>query len=101
MKAWLSHPYFGKHVAFDGRFLHGAPGEYFQSVNKTTLSASEPKSKRLKLDEHGTNNKLGDKRITFMVNVSVKFRQLFTVPAFVDTIYIPCSFLDLAESLPP
>ena len=100
-KAWLSHPYFGKHVAFDGRFLHGAPGEYFQSVNKTTLSASEPKSKRLKLDEHGTNNKLGGKRITFMVNVSVRFRQLFTVPAFVDTIYIPCSFLDLAESLPP
>ena len=100
-EAWLSHPYFGKHVAFDGRFLHGAPGKMFQSVNKSALSAPEPKSKRLKLDEHGTNNKLGDKRITFMVNVSVKFRQLFTVPAFVDTIYIPCSFLDLAESLPP
>ena len=26
-KAWLTHPSFGKHVAFDGRYLHGAPGE--------------------------------------------------------------------------
>jgi hypothetical protein len=91
-KAWLSHPSFGKHVAFDGRFLHGAPGKYFQSVNKTTLSVPEPKSKRLRLDEHGTNCKLSDKRITFLVNVSVKFRQFFTLPSFVDTIYIQCFF---------
>jgi hypothetical protein len=83
-KAWLSHPRFGKHVAFDGRFLHGAPGKYFQSVNKDSLSVSEPKSKRLKGDYHGANNKIIEKRITFLVNVSARHRDLFTRSAFAN-----------------
>jgi hypothetical protein len=100
-KAWLSHPYFGKHVAFDGRFLHGAPGKYFQSVNKDSFSVSGPKSKRLKSDENGTKSNHGDKRITFLVNVSVKHRQFFTLLAFANTSYILCPFPDMAKSLPP
>lgn len=64
-KAWLSHPCFGKHVAFDGRFLHGAPGEYFPSVQK--IDVSEPKLKKLRVDND--NNTLGGKRVTFLVNI--------------------------------
>ena len=43
-KAWLSHPRFGKHVAFDGRFLHGGPGRYFPSVAKQSEDSSPPKT---------------------------------------------------------
>ena len=63
-KAWLSHPNFGKHVAFDGRFLHGAPAEFFPSVKKP-INAHEPQAKKLKVERSSA----GGKRITFLVNV--------------------------------
>ena len=65
-KAWLSHPCFGKHVAFDGRFLHGAPGEYFPSVNK--FDVAEPKTKKPRVNKIGTHVLRG-KRVTFLVNI--------------------------------
>ena len=71
-KAWLSHPVFGKHVAFDGRLLHGAPGEYFPSIKNKSSNVAEPKAKRLKVEGNActSTSKLSGKRITFMVNVS-------------------------------
>ena len=66
--AWLSHPYFGKHVAFDGRYLHGAPGEYFPSVAKKYTDTSEPSAKKVKVDENDVNTFSG-KRVTFLVNI--------------------------------
>lgn len=74
-KAWLSHPKFGKHVAFDGRLLHGAPGEFFPAVakNKNDYVSSEPKTKRAKVDKscdiHNDINGSSGKRITFLVNI--------------------------------
>ena len=65
-KAWLSHPCFGKHVAFDGRFLHGAPGEYFPSVKK--IDVAEPKTKKPRVNKIGTHVLRG-KRVTFLVNI--------------------------------
>ncbi|KAL7526798.1 hypothetical protein ACHAXR_001660 [Thalassiosira sp. AJA248-18] len=65
--AWLSHPCFGKHIAFDGRYLHGAPGEYFPSVAKKSINTNEPKAKKMKVEEN--YNKLSGKRITFLVNI--------------------------------
>ncbi|KAG7370703.1 hypothetical protein IV203_019273 [Nitzschia inconspicua] len=65
-KAWLSHPQVGKHTAFDGRLLHGAPGLYFPSRrnNTTTVTTDvEPPVKRQKVD---TANR---KRYTLLVNV--------------------------------
>lgn len=70
-KGWLSHPSFGKHVAFDGRLLHGGPGEYFTAVKKESDS-SEPAAKKAKMDNQQNGNKRGGlngKRITFLVNV--------------------------------
>ncbi|KAG7337894.1 hypothetical protein IV203_024583 [Nitzschia inconspicua] len=52
-KAWLSHPQVGKHTAFDGRLLHGAPGLYFPSRRNNTTTATtdvEPPVKRQKVD---------------------------------------------------
>ena len=69
-KAWLSHPSFGKHVAFEGRFLHGAPGEYFPSVAIKSNDTSEPKAKKLKVDENTSLSVLcHGKRVTFLVNI--------------------------------
>ena len=73
---WLSHPRVGKHIAFDGRLLHGAPGWFLPSaVSKIEISACEPATKRIKLGE-GCSDKAGRrenendrKRITFMVNI--------------------------------
>jgi len=71
-KGWLSHPRFGKHIAFDGRYLHGGPGEFFPSVSKKTIESdeetNEPKAKRLKVEVVNPNALVG-KRVTFMVNI--------------------------------
>jgi hypothetical protein len=74
MKGWLSHPSFGKHVSFDGRLLHGAPGEYFPSVSTPKSNdedVSEPQTKKQKVEEKVENEEgaLAGKRITFLVNI--------------------------------
>ena len=69
-KAWLSHPAFGKHVSFDGRLLHGAPGKYFPSVaKKSNDSTSEPQAKRLKTEGDVDIFSGSGKRVTFLVNI--------------------------------
>lgn len=71
-KAWLSHPRMGKHIAFDGRLLHGAPGEYLPSTSMANTSGQddeyEPKAKKLKLADDNTIAMNG-KRITLLVNI--------------------------------
>jgi hypothetical protein len=62
-KAWLSHPQLGKHVAFDGRLLHGAPALYFPSRNKQFDDTEEPQAKRQKVEE------VVKKRYTLLVNI--------------------------------
>eukprot|EP00934_Nitzschia_sp_Nitz4_P006535 Nitzschia sp. Nitz4//scaffold34_size148208//77427//78809//NITZ4_002981-RA/size148208-processed-gene-0.47-mRNA-1//-1//CDS//3329548798//6525//frame0 len=94
-KAWLSHPRVGKHTAFDGRLLHGAPALYFPShqqlqgqlptdaATKETVasagdgdekpSATERPQKRQKLDEEDKQSLPpapgNQKRYTLLVNV--------------------------------
>ena len=68
-KAWISHPKFGKHVAFDGRLLHGAPGEFFPGVPESIEEVSEPEAKRVKLEAKSKQNPFSKKRITFLVNI--------------------------------
>ena len=67
-KAWLSHPVLGKHTAFDGRLLHGAPALFFPSMQKNKVKNinlekqdGEPPSKRQKTIPH--------KRVTLLVNI--------------------------------
>lgn len=43
-KAWLSRPLQGKHLAFDGRLLHGAPSTFFPGMQNMTSTAEEKKS---------------------------------------------------------
>jgi hypothetical protein len=65
-KAWLSHPKIGKHIAFDGRLLHGCPALYFPSRSRNR-SEGEPQSKRQKIDK---------KRYTLLVNIWLNHWQL-------------------------
>jgi len=56
-KGYLSYPKYGKHIAFDGRLLHGASALFFPScsdVETTTITTTPDQSL---------------KRVTFMVNV--------------------------------
>lgn len=67
-KAWLSHPRMGKHIAFDGRLLHGAPGEYLPSMPSSRQDDEyEPKAKKLKLADDTIA--MNGKRITLLVNI--------------------------------
>lgn len=68
-KAWMSHPQIGKHTAFDGRLLHGAPALYFPSLqSKAAMSTDpEPPVKRQKVDAVAAQ--LNRKRYTLLVNV--------------------------------
>mmetsp|Transcript_7773 Transcript_7773/g.21681 ORF Transcript_7773/g.21681 Transcript_7773/m.21681 type:complete len:465 (+) Transcript_7773:78-1472(+) len=63
-KAWLSHPKLGKHIAFDGRLLHGAPATFFPSATPKRTE-DEPPSKRAK------QQPACSQRITLLVNVWV------------------------------
>jgi hypothetical protein len=85
-KAWLSHPAVGKHLAFDGRLLHGAPATFFPrsgtrcAGGKTAASsdAGMPDRKRRRLAEEApggaswsspSNDTDDNQRITMLVNV--------------------------------
>lgn len=64
-KGWLSHPKLGKHTAFDGRLLHGAPALYFPGHQRSKTSnddenGAEPCPKKIKVDK---------KRYTLLVNI--------------------------------
>jgi len=64
-KGWLSGPKFGKHIAFDGRLLHGAPATFFPGFHDIKVEQGEPNAKRQKVEK----NQDDPKRITFLVNV--------------------------------
>jgi hypothetical protein len=81
-RGWLSAPRTGKHVAFDGRLLHGAPATFFPGLDPSS-SAEEPPRKKQKL-EPGDENAVTvptaaaippsaeppqSQRVTFLVNV--------------------------------
>ncbi|KAL7568729.1 hypothetical protein ACA910_021722 [Epithemia clementina (nom. ined.)] len=78
-RAWISHPQIGKHIAFDGRLLHGAPATFFPPMddkeNKGDFTRyktccddeKEPEMKRLK----PTTEQYCSQRITLLVNVWV------------------------------
>lgn len=59
-KAWLSHPKLGKHTAFDGRLLHGAPALYFPGNKNSRPAEEESAPKKVKIER---------KRYTLLVNV--------------------------------
>jgi hypothetical protein len=81
-RAWLSHPAVGKHLAFDGRLLHGAPATFFPRSKRrgTSQTASSsnvgpPDCKRRRVEEEvpgmasSLNSADGNERITMLVNV--------------------------------
>jgi len=91
--AWLSCPMVGKHIAFDGRLLHGAPGEFFPAGSfdgkqhggdddgVANADDDERSTKRRKLDNEmiaaSTTTNLSQsipsrgtkQRVTFLVNI--------------------------------
>jgi|UniRef100_A0A8J9SMP8 hypothetical protein len=72
-QGWLSHPKCGKHIAFDGRLLHGAPATFFPELLRTPspLPGNEPPTKKAKR---------AHQRITVLVNVWVNHCPLDAEP---------------------
>jgi hypothetical protein len=64
-RVWLSSPKIGKHMAFDGRLLHGAPATYFPPSHAAAAPPVEPHPKKIKLD----SDSLSRKRVTLLVNI--------------------------------
>jgi hypothetical protein len=66
-RGWLSSPSIGKHIAFDGSLLHGAPATFFPGITPSVTDSDKRAAKRQKLD---TNSEIPQgKRITFLVNI--------------------------------
>lgn len=80
-EAFLSWPHRGKHLSFDGRFLHAAPPDLmedgmFERQCSFVASSSEPESARLLQRRH--------RRVTFLVNIWLNYHPL-DVHRFPDT----------------
>jgi hypothetical protein len=87
---WLSGPKFGKHMCFDGRLLHGAPGAFFPGSKHAgvphdeevdDLEDTKPAAKKKQRLNDGTtstiegttkidaDDSMSGKRVTLLVNV--------------------------------
>ena len=82
--AWVSHPSVGKHIAFDGRLLHGAPATFFPALKgQRKSSLDEPPNKKAKSESTVKNNK---KRYTILVNIWLNHCPLDAEPLDEDVI---------------
>jgi hypothetical protein len=101
-RAWISHPKVGKHIAFDGRLLHGAPATFFpptsasihekkiikngappRASNEEEVEAPAAKKAKLSLNdqEFQEENQLHENpRITFLVNIWINHCPLDAEP---------------------
>ena len=72
--AYISWPKQGKHLSFDGRLLHAAPGdllkrgEFVQQCNFDTTGISDEKEKHVVQRRH--------RRVTFLVNIWLNFKPI-------------------------
>jgi hypothetical protein len=80
--AWLSQPSIGKHIAFDGRLLHGAPATFFPAMQgQHSSELEEPPTKKIKSEPQ---NK---KRYTILVNIWLNHCPLDAEPLDEDVIH--------------
>jgi len=90
-RSWLSSPSIGKHISFDGRLLHGAPGAFFpaasnprkqqqqqtqpfdaeiHSTSKMNKKSKMTEDKQIIISEdNSVTFTTSNKRITFLVNI--------------------------------
>jgi hypothetical protein len=67
-QGWLSGPRMGKHIAFDGRLLHGAPATFFPGLALQD-DVKQPAAKKQKTEQQQESIVPPNQRITFLVNV--------------------------------
>lgn len=100
--AWVSTPKKGKHLAFDGRLLHGAPSTYFPSVETTTIEPPTKKSKTSSdlLDKNTSFRK----RITLLANIWLNHCPLDAEPLddeLLELLHTPWPEIDTSVELAP
>jgi hypothetical protein len=70
-RAWLSHPKIGKHIAFDGRLLHGAPTVFFPAATAAAVAPAAADFNDEKDDSSRPTKRIKQdrRRITLLVNI--------------------------------
>mmetsp|Transcript_27502 Transcript_27502/g.32095 ORF Transcript_27502/g.32095 Transcript_27502/m.32095 type:complete len:457 (-) Transcript_27502:25-1395(-) len=71
---WISCPMLGKHIAFDGRLLHGAIETFLPTASPNKSACDEKNVKRRRVGDEGEYiekelKPIVGKRVTFMVNI--------------------------------
>ena len=96
VEGYVSWPKRGKHLSFDGRYLHAAPSDIMQAglfdkqCQFDTTSDMDTKTKRILTRQH--------RRVTFLVNVWLNHKP-FNVNPFPDTMIGNLSKVDLFGSV--
>ncbi|GLE06342.1 hypothetical protein PINS_up015589 [Pythium insidiosum] len=73
MKGYLSRPMLGKHISFDGRLLHGAPGDLADMFANGQTPSEAVGSKRKSVPSVS-------RRVTFLVNVWLNHKPIESDP---------------------
>ena len=90
VQGFLSWPKFGKHLCFDGRYLHAAPSDIMEEGAFQTQCGLPPEQNILSEDAAKTNSagrkklQRRHRRVTFLVNVCLNYKP-FGVKPFPDT----------------
>ena len=75
---YLSWPKIGKITTFDGRCLHAAPSALSGFLEEEDDEESEEKDEDEDEDDDDDGNNIGSKRITFLVNVWLNHKPIFS-----------------------
>lgn len=74
---YISRPVLGKHISFDGRLLHGAPGDLADVFSMQNGEQDDSGSKKRKRDAKSIQN---GRRVTFLVNVWLNHKPIDSDP---------------------
>lgn len=78
-EAWISWPRQGKHLSFDGRFLHAAPPDLLpDEFRAAKLDETEKVDTAMSSQDRKLNRR--QRRVTFLVNIWLNYRPLNVNP---------------------
>jgi len=86
VEGFLSWPKFGKHLSFDGRYLHAAPSDFMEpgEFQKQSEIPDDEKNNEALTESERKKLKRRRRRVTFLVNVWLNYKP-FGVQPFPDS----------------
>ena len=94
VQGYVSWPHKGKHLSFDGRFLHAAPSEFLERglfekqteipFDQRSETNDENSKSKIQMDEKNKTIERRYRRVTFLVNIWLNYKP-FNVNIFPET----------------